>query len=184
MTMRTGLPPWSKYVRPRGVKKSACSRPVAPLSTSSEDRPPHSLALPFGHGPPSALGGASSAELWELLGLGVVISTVPLLLWSRVLQRMPASLVAGHRAGAQVETAVTATSRRLRERRAHARSERPQRASRARDGPLRPRRARHRGHRRRPRQGFERRRRARTRRHARARGALRRHAAGRTAHRG
>src|SRR3954468_15115436 len=49
------------------------------------------FALPVGHGLPSALGGASSAELWELLGLGVVISTVPFLLWSWVLQRMPAS---------------------------------------------------------------------------------------------
>ena len=50
------------------------------------------IALPFGHGLPHALGDLSSAELWELAGLGLVVSTVPFLLWSWVLQRMDASL--------------------------------------------------------------------------------------------
>ena len=52
------------------------------------------IALPFGHGLPHALGDLSSAELWELAGLGLVVSTVPFLLWSWVLQRMDASLAA------------------------------------------------------------------------------------------
>jgi drug/metabolite transporter (DMT)-like permease len=52
------------------------------------------IALPFGHGLPHALGDLSSSELWELAGLGLVVSTVPFLLWSWVLQRMDASLAA------------------------------------------------------------------------------------------
>jgi drug/metabolite transporter (DMT)-like permease len=52
------------------------------------------IALPFGHGLPHALGDLTSAELWELAGLGLVVSTVPFLLWSWVLQRMDASLAA------------------------------------------------------------------------------------------
>jgi terminal-alkyne amino-acid exporter len=52
------------------------------------------FSLPFGHGLPAALGHAAGADVWALLGLGLVVSTVPFLLWSWVLQRMPASLAA------------------------------------------------------------------------------------------
>jgi drug/metabolite transporter (DMT)-like permease len=52
------------------------------------------FALPFGHGLPADLGHAPSTDVWALLGLGIVVSTVPFLLWSWVLQRMPASLAA------------------------------------------------------------------------------------------
>jgi drug/metabolite transporter (DMT)-like permease len=52
------------------------------------------LALPFGPGLPHALGHVSAGDVWSLLGLGLVVSTVPFLLWSWVLQRMDASLVA------------------------------------------------------------------------------------------
>jgi drug/metabolite transporter (DMT)-like permease len=52
------------------------------------------IALPFGHDLPGALGHTSAGDLWALAGLGLVISTVPFLLWSWVLQRMAASLVA------------------------------------------------------------------------------------------
>jgi drug/metabolite transporter (DMT)-like permease len=52
------------------------------------------IALPFGHRLPDALGHVSAGGLWSLLALGLVVSTVPFLLWSWVLQRMDASLAA------------------------------------------------------------------------------------------
>jgi drug/metabolite transporter (DMT)-like permease len=50
------------------------------------------LALPFGHGLPSALAGASGSGIGALLVLGIVLSTVPFLLWAWVLARLPASV--------------------------------------------------------------------------------------------
>jgi drug/metabolite transporter (DMT)-like permease len=50
------------------------------------------IALPFGHGLPSALAGASGAGVGALLVLGLVLSTVPFLLWAWVLARLPAGV--------------------------------------------------------------------------------------------
>lgn len=50
------------------------------------------IALPFGHGLPSTLAGASGAGIGALLVLGLVLSTVPFLLWAWVLARLPASV--------------------------------------------------------------------------------------------
>jgi drug/metabolite transporter (DMT)-like permease len=50
------------------------------------------IALPFGHGLPSALGDASGAGIGALLILGLVLSTVPFLLWAWALARLPASV--------------------------------------------------------------------------------------------
>ena len=52
------------------------------------------LALPFGGGLPTSLGDATGGAVAALLVLGLVLSTVPFLLWAWVLQRMPASLAA------------------------------------------------------------------------------------------
>jgi drug/metabolite transporter (DMT)-like permease len=52
------------------------------------------IALPFGHGLPSSLGHASSSGIVALLVLGIVLSTVPFLLWAWVLARLPASVAA------------------------------------------------------------------------------------------
>jgi drug/metabolite transporter (DMT)-like permease len=50
------------------------------------------IALPFGHGLPSALAGASGPAIGALLVLGIVLSTVPFLLWAWVLARLPAGV--------------------------------------------------------------------------------------------
>ena len=52
------------------------------------------FALPFGGGLPTSLGDATGGAVAALLVLGLVLSTVPFLLWAWVLQRMPASLAA------------------------------------------------------------------------------------------
>jgi drug/metabolite transporter (DMT)-like permease len=52
------------------------------------------IALPFGHDLPGSLGGAEGGAIAALLVLGLVLSTVPFLLWAWVLQRMPATLAA------------------------------------------------------------------------------------------
>ena len=50
------------------------------------------IALPFGHGLPSGLASASGADIGALLVLGIVLSTVPFLLWAWVLARLPAGV--------------------------------------------------------------------------------------------
>ena len=52
------------------------------------------IALPFGHSLPGSLAGATGGAVAALLVLGLVLSTVPFLLWAWVLQRMPANLAA------------------------------------------------------------------------------------------
>jgi len=52
------------------------------------------IALPFGHALPTTLGEASSSGLVALLVLGIVLSTVPFLLWAWTLARLPASVAA------------------------------------------------------------------------------------------
>jgi drug/metabolite transporter (DMT)-like permease len=52
------------------------------------------FALPFAHDLPAALGDATGGAVAALLVLGLVLSTVPFLLWAWVLQRMPANLAA------------------------------------------------------------------------------------------
>jgi drug/metabolite transporter (DMT)-like permease len=52
------------------------------------------LAMPFGHDLPGSLGGAEDGAIAALLVLGLVLSTIPFLLWAWVLQRMPANLAA------------------------------------------------------------------------------------------
>ena len=52
------------------------------------------IALPFGHGLPAALGDASHGGIVALLVLGLGLSTVPFLLWSWALARVPASVAA------------------------------------------------------------------------------------------
>ena len=52
------------------------------------------VALPFGHDLPASLGDASQGAITALLVLGLVLSTVPFLLWAWVLQRTPASVAA------------------------------------------------------------------------------------------
>jgi drug/metabolite transporter (DMT)-like permease len=49
------------------------------------------FALPFGTGLPGALADAPAGALCGLLLLGVVITTIPFLLWTWVLTRIPAS---------------------------------------------------------------------------------------------
>jgi drug/metabolite transporter (DMT)-like permease len=52
------------------------------------------IALPFGHALPSGLEHASSGTVTALLALGLVLSTVPFLLWAWVLARLPAGVAA------------------------------------------------------------------------------------------
>ena len=52
------------------------------------------LALPFAHDLPVSLGDAPQSGITALLVLGLVLSTVPFLLWAWVLQRTPASVAA------------------------------------------------------------------------------------------
>ena len=52
------------------------------------------IALPFGHALPASLGHASGGGIAALLVLGLVLSTVPFLLWAWVLARLPASVAA------------------------------------------------------------------------------------------
>jgi drug/metabolite transporter (DMT)-like permease len=52
------------------------------------------IALPFGHALPSGVAHASSGALTALLVLGLVLSTVPFLLWAWVLARLPAGVAA------------------------------------------------------------------------------------------
>lgn len=52
------------------------------------------FALPFGGGLLTSLGDATGGAVAALLVLGLVLSTVPFLLWAWVLQRMPANLAA------------------------------------------------------------------------------------------
>jgi drug/metabolite transporter (DMT)-like permease len=52
------------------------------------------FALPFAHDLPASLGDATQSGITALLVLGLVISTVPFLLWAWVLQRTPASVAA------------------------------------------------------------------------------------------
>src|SRR4051794_39372666 len=52
------------------------------------------IALPSGHALPASLGDASSGGIAALLVLGLVLSTVPFLLWAWVLARLPASVAA------------------------------------------------------------------------------------------
>ena len=52
------------------------------------------FALPFAHDLPASLGDATQSGITALLVLGIVISTVPFLLWAWVLQRLPASVAA------------------------------------------------------------------------------------------
>jgi drug/metabolite transporter (DMT)-like permease len=52
------------------------------------------IALPFGHALPGSLAHASGGGIAALLVLGLVLSTVPFLLWAWVLARLPASVAA------------------------------------------------------------------------------------------
>src|SRR4051794_41482536 len=52
------------------------------------------IALPSGHALPASLGHASGGGVAALLVLGLVLSTVPFLLWAWVLARLPASVAA------------------------------------------------------------------------------------------
>ena len=52
------------------------------------------VALPFAHDLPASLGDATQGGITALLVLGLVLSTVPFLLWAWALQRLPASVAA------------------------------------------------------------------------------------------